>query len=132
MLDFADIKYDMFVTDSSYFISDFIQNLDPDQIAYTDFVIISGNDIFNQIYNAFSIYQKRDKLMNFPICFLPGGSPNWICCVLGGTNLYFSTSLILKGNIVKSDIYETNLDNHLKVYLTGLAYGIAWVVIENY
>ena len=131
MLDFAGIKHDMFVTDSSHFISDFIQNLDPDQMTYTDFVVISGDGIFNQVYNAFSIHQKRDKLMNIPIGFLPGGSANWICCALGGTNPYFATSLILKGNIVKSDIYEANLDNRQKVYGTGLAYGIAWVVIEN-
>ena len=131
MLDFAGIKHDIFVTDSSHFISDFIHNLDPDQMTCIDFAVIYGDRIFNQVYNAFSIHQKRDKLMNIPIGFLPGGSANWICCALGGTNPYFATSLIFKGNIVKSDIYEANLDNHQKVYGTRQVYGIAWVVIEN-
>ena len=47
MLDFTGIKHDMFVTDSSHFISDFIQNLDLDQMVYTNFVVISGDGIFN-------------------------------------------------------------------------------------
>ena len=131
MLDLSSINHEMFITYSSHFISDFIQKSDQDQMTYTDFVAISGDEILNQVYNAFSNHQKRDKLMNIPIGFLPGGSAKWICCALGRTNPYFATSLILKGNIVKSDIYEANLDNHQKVYGAGQVYGIAWVVIEN-
>ena len=131
MLDYAGIKHDIFVTDSSHYVSDFVANLNPDQMIYTDFVVISGDGIFNQVYNAFSVHKDKDKLMNIPIGFVPGGSANCISWALGGTNPYYATSLILKGNVVKSDVFEVTLDNQEKVYGTGLAYGIASVVIEN-
>jgi diacylglycerol kinase family enzyme len=69
-LDVAMIPYDKFETQSPDWIGTWVKNLDSE--AYTDFVVIGGDGIFNQFINA--CYSHNQTLLAHPIGILPGGS----------------------------------------------------------
>ena len=52
MLDTADIKHDVYYTESAEYVGNFIKDLNLDEKPYTEFVLISGDGIFNQVVNA--------------------------------------------------------------------------------
>lgn len=98
MLKLAKLDYHWFVTNSSTFVNDWVNMLDVNTMPYTEFVIIGGDGLFNQLINAFHNHLDSDTLMKMPIGIIPGGSTNAIACDLGGKNPYEACSNIIRGH----------------------------------
>lgn len=70
-MEFSHIHYDVFETDSSSYILRFMEKLDIDDSAYTDFVVVGGDGLFSQLLNEITKHPQRNKLMKMPIGFMP-------------------------------------------------------------
>lgn len=76
MMNFANLNHDMFETDSEIFLEQFLEKLDPESMTYTEFVVIGGDGVFNQLLNGVMKHPKKELLTKCPIGFMPGGSSN--------------------------------------------------------
>ena len=99
---------------------------------YTEFVIIGGDGLFNQLINAFHNHLDSDTLMKMPIGIIPGGSTNAIACDLGGKNPYEACSNIIRGHTSSWDILRVQFKNLDKiVYTTTLTWGLVSDIVHD-
>lgn len=124
MLEFNGIGYEMFETDSEVFIERFLEKLDAKHMYYTDFIVIGGDGIFNQLINSITKHPDKDVLLNIPIGFMPGGSSNALSCDLGSKDPFIAGINIMRGQTVKGDMFRVDMiDNGKTLYSTAMTYG---------
>jgi diacylglycerol kinase family enzyme len=133
MLELNEIKHDVYKTGFEDFIDDFIEQLNPNEVEYTDFVIIGGDGLFNQLINAIARHQECDKLFQIPIGLIPAGSTNTVCCAISSNTPYQAAINILRGNYVKGDIFKITSDkSKATIYGTAATFGfLSDIVIES-
>ena len=107
----CNFKHDKIVTESETFVSEWVNSLDNDIKKYTDFVVIGGDGLFNQLINAIYNSPKRDSLIRIPIGLIPGGSTNAIACDLGGKNPAHAMVHILRGKPIDGDMMKLKFLN---------------------
>ena len=106
MLDFSSIDYEFYETESAQFIQEFFQYVDVVTMPYTDFVVIGGDGVFTQLLNTIMTHKHKNRLIKVPIGIMPGGSQNAIWCDLGGKLPLKAALHIIRGEIVKGDMFE--------------------------
>lgn len=106
MLTFARLEHDMFETDSEIFIEQFLEKLDAENMTYTEFVVVGGDGVFNQLLNSIMKHPNKEILLKCPIGFIPGGSSNALCCDLGGKDPFVAGLNLVRGNTLKGDIFR--------------------------
>ncbi|CAI2367597.1 unnamed protein product [Moneuplotes crassus] len=132
VLECAGLKYDVFQTTGPTYIQNLIKDIDLNETPYTDFIVIGGDGTIFQLINSCENHPQKESLRKIPLGFFPGGSTNVISCDLGCTNEYLSTSKILKGDTIQTDLIVTTLDDGKKVYgLGGFIYGHAEVSVRD-
>lgn len=73
MLEFAGIHHEMFETSPNFF-EKFFENLNIDDLKYTDFVVIGGDGLFGQLLNSVMNHKDKSKLIKLSFGLMPGGS----------------------------------------------------------
>jgi diacylglycerol kinase family enzyme len=76
MLDFEGLQYEINETDSETYIDTFVKGLKPQEMVYTEFVIVGGDGLFSQLINSMFKHYESEKLMKYPIGLIPGGTTN--------------------------------------------------------
>lgn len=90
MLDIASLKYTKFETQSSTYVSEWISELNFNEMEFTEFVMIGGDGLLSQFLNSVSQHPDKDLLFKLPIGIVPGGSTNATSCDLSGKSPFMA------------------------------------------
>jgi hypothetical protein len=109
MLDIAEITYEVFITDSRTYVTDWVNDLDASTMAYTEIVTISGDGQFHQLCTAMYNHPQQDTFYSVPIGIIPGGSYNAMSAGLHGKNAVFAATNILRGTTTAADLLKVQI-----------------------
>lgn len=74
--EFLRMQFEMFETDSENYLDSFFERMNMNTMEFTDFVVIGGDGMFNQLLNGIMRHPDSQKLLKIPIGLMPGGSSN--------------------------------------------------------
>lgn len=134
MLDFEGLDYQMFETDSADYVKTFVQDLKVEEMPFTEFVVIGGDGLFSQLLNSFGKHPNKEQLLKFPIGLMPGGSSNSLCWCLGGKDPYTAAIQIVRGHIMKGNMFTATLKDDEKtqsVLATAMTFGFPSDMVIN-
>lgn len=136
-LTFTGLKHEMFETDSEEYVERFIEKLDPETASFTDFIVIGGDGLFNQLINAIMKHPQKDLLRNIPIGIIPGGSSNSLWCDLNWKDPFMAVLNTVRGEYINGDMFHVTMKdwekkfdesnnyktNYKSLYSSALTYG---------
>ena len=132
MLELAGIDHEMIKTTSGDFISSWLNELDIDSFPYTDFILLGGDGMFNQLLNAIFKHPEKERLIKIPIGIMPWGSQNAISWDLGCKDPYQAAIKIIRGQSVKGDIMKVKFEGSKEyVYGTSLIWGFPSHIVSQ-
>ena len=82
-----------------------VKNLDID--SYSAIVSVGGDGTSHEVING--LFMRPDK-KKIPLAFLPNGTGNDFCINLALENIDKGLDYIIKGDIIKTDIFRVLLD----------------------
>jgi diacylglycerol kinase family enzyme len=98
---------------------------------FTDVVIIGGDGLFSQYINSWYRHHFFNTLIKIPIWVLPGGTSNALAWDLGGLEPLNTWVNILRGNIIKGDIFKVDFEESGRsVLATVMAWGFVSELVK--
>jgi diacylglycerol kinase family enzyme len=132
MLDFWNMEYEVFETDSEVYIGNWFASKSIKDLDFTELIWVGGDGLFSQMLNSIGIHKDKDEFFKLPIGIIPCGSHNALACDVGGKDPYVAATNIIRGAIVNSDMLRVDLkDLDLTVYGTALTWGIPSDIVHD-
>ncbi|CAI2359965.1 unnamed protein product [Moneuplotes crassus] len=132
ILNITGVAYDKFMTNSSTYVEEWVNQYENEPFPYSDIVCVGGDGLFSQLVNALGKSTKYKELLKVPIGLLPCGSQNAICCDLGGKDVFKACINIARGTTVKADILKVKFkDQEESIYGTSLLWGITGDIVHK-
>jgi len=128
--EFLRMQFEMFETDSENYLDSFFERMNMNTMEFTDFVVIGGDGMFNQLLNGIMRHPDSQKLLKIPIGLMPGGSSNALWWDLDCKDPYLAAINILRGDSVQGDFFKLDMvDTWKTFYSTAMTYGFPWDLI---
>ena len=102
----AGIKFEFLDTKGYMDAVNIVKNLEIDN--YSAIVSVGGDGTSHEVING--LFYRKDK-RKLPLAFLPNGTGNDFCINLALENIDKGLDYIIKGDLIKTDIFRVLLDH---------------------
>ena len=124
VLEFNSISHEMYETDSPTFIEKFVSNFKAGEVPFTEFVVIGGDGLFGQLFNAIMAHPDHELLRKMPIGIIPGGTGNSLACDMGCKDPCIAAIHVARGKTIDADMFKLDTQDTKKTfYSTAMTYG---------